>query len=58
MLERFSIGNAKPVSIHLATYFRLSTALYMKIDARNEDMSNVLCANIDGCLLYAMVCTR
>ncbi|XP_068657890.1 secreted RxLR effector protein 161-like [Aristolochia californica] len=52
------MGNAKPVSIPLAYYFRLFTAQYPKADDEVHDMSKVPYASAVGCLMYVMVCTR
>ena len=58
VLERFSIENAKLVSIHLANHFRLSTSQCPRIVEETKDMSKVPYASVVGCLMYAMVCTR
>ena len=58
VLDRFSMGNAKPVSTPLANHFRLSTAQCPKTDDEVQVMSKVPYTSAVGCLMYAMVCTR
>ena len=58
VLERFSRENAKLVSTPLANYFCLSTLQCPKTVKEIEDISKVPYANVVGCLMYVMVCTR
>ncbi|KAE8685445.1 hypothetical protein F3Y22_tig00111098pilonHSYRG00167 [Hibiscus syriacus] len=58
MLERFAMSSAKPVSTPLANHFKLSSEQCPKTDKEAEDMAKVPYANVIGCLMYAMVCTR
>ncbi|KAK3039791.1 hypothetical protein RJ639_027104 [Escallonia herrerae] len=58
VLERFSMLNAKPVSIPLGAHFQLSSQLCLGTKEDVKYMSRVPYANAVGCLMYAMVCTR
>ncbi|KAK3032792.1 hypothetical protein RJ639_035895 [Escallonia herrerae] len=58
VLERFSMLNAKPVSTPLGAHFQLSSQLCPSTKEDVEYMSRVPYANVVGCLMYAMVCTR
>jgi len=50
--------NAKPVSIPLASHFKLSKEVCPKTREEMVDMSEVPYALVVGILMYAMVCTR
>ncbi|XP_042944608.1 pentatricopeptide repeat-containing protein At4g14050, mitochondrial-like [Carya illinoinensis] len=54
VLDRFSMGTAKPVSTPLANHFKLSTAQCPKTDDEVQDMSKVPYASAVRCLMYAM----
>ena len=58
VLERFSMLNAKPVSTSCSTHFKLSSQLCPSLDEESKYMSKVPYANVVGCLMYLMVCTR
>ena len=50
--------NAKPVSIPLASHFKLSKEVCPKTQEEMDYMSKVPYASAVGSLMYAMVCTR
>ena len=50
--------DAKPVSTPLSSHFKLSSELCPSLDEELEHMSKVPYANVVGCLMYLMVCTR
>lgn len=58
ILLRFGMNNLKPVSIPLASHFKLSSNLCPNTNEEKEYMSRIPYANVVGCLMYAMVCTR
>ena len=58
VLDKFNMSNAKPVSTSLPKHFKLYVDQCLKIDVEVEYMSMVTYANVVGCLMYAMVCTR
>eukprot|EP00253_Pinus_taeda_P016064 PITA_16064 len=58
ILLRFGMNNVKPVSVTLASHFKLSSSLCPNTDEEKDYMSRIPYANIVGCLMYAMVCTR
>ena len=58
MLKWFNMHNAKPVSIPLASHFKLSKEAYPKTQEEMAHMSKVPYASAVGSLMYAMVCTR
>eukprot|EP00253_Pinus_taeda_P034543 PITA_34543 len=58
ILLRFCMNNVKPVSIPLASHFKLSSSLCPNTDEEKDYMSRIPYANVVGCLMYAMVCTR
>eukprot|EP00253_Pinus_taeda_P016429 PITA_16429 len=58
ILLRFGMNNVKPVSIPLASHFKLSSSLCPNTDEEKDYMSRIPYANVVGCLMYAMVCTR
>eukprot|EP00253_Pinus_taeda_P003588 PITA_03588 len=58
ILLRFGMNNVKPVSVPLASHFKLSSSLCPNTDEEKDYMSRIPYANIVGCLMYAMVCTR
>eukprot|EP00253_Pinus_taeda_P016645 PITA_16645 len=55
---RFGMNNVKPVSVPLASHFKISSNLCPNTDEEKEYMSRIPYANVLGCLMYAMVCTR
>jgi hypothetical protein len=55
---RFGMNNAKPIQIHLASHFKLSSGLCPSNDEENDCMSCVPYSNVVGSLMYAMVSTR
>eukprot|EP00253_Pinus_taeda_P020499 PITA_20499 len=58
ILLRFGMNNVKPVSIPLASHFKLFSSLCPNTDEEKDYMSRIPYANVVGCLMYAMVCTR
>eukprot|EP00253_Pinus_taeda_P032276 PITA_32276 len=58
ILLRFGMNNVKPMSVPLASHFKLSYSLCRNTDEEKEYMSRIMYANVVGCLMYAMVCTR
>eukprot|EP00253_Pinus_taeda_P028064 PITA_28064 len=58
ILLRFGMNNVKPVSVPLASHFKLSSSLCPNIDEENDYMSRIPYANVVRCLMYVMVCTR
>ena len=58
ILLRFGMNNVKPVSVPLASHFKLSSSLYPNTNEENEYMSRIPYANPVGTLMYAMVYTR
>ncbi|CAL2270062.1 unnamed protein product [Prunus armeniaca] len=49
---------AKVVSTALAVHFKLSAQQCPKSEKEQQVMETVPYANVVGCLMYAMVCTR
>ena len=58
ILLRFGMNNVKPVSVPFASHFKLSSGLCPNTDEEKDYMSQIPYANVVGCLMYAMVCTR
>eukprot|EP00253_Pinus_taeda_P018477 PITA_18477 len=58
ILLRFGMDNVNPVSVPLASHFKLSSSLCPNTDEEKDYMSRIPYANVVGCLMYAMVCTR
>ncbi|KAI4346231.1 hypothetical protein L6164_013300 [Bauhinia variegata] len=58
VLERFNMGNAKPVGTPLAGHFKLSKKQCLTGKIGREEMEKVPYASVVGSLMYAMVCTR
>eukprot|EP00253_Pinus_taeda_P026081 PITA_26081 len=58
ILLRFGMDNVKPVSVLLASHFKLSSSLCPNTDEEKDYMSRIPYANVVGCLMYAMVCTQ
>ena len=58
ILVRFEMHKAKPVNVPLASHFNLSSGLCPCNVEEKDYMSRVPYANLVGCLMYAMVCTR
>eukprot|EP00253_Pinus_taeda_P006637 PITA_06637 len=58
ILLRFGMDIVKPVSVPLASHFKLSSSLCPHTNEENDYMSRIPYANVAGCLMYAMVCTR
>ncbi|CAM8895916.1 unnamed protein product [Rhodiola kirilowii] len=58
VLERFQMQNAKPVSILVASHFKVSKDQEPQDEQERDLIKNVPYSNVIGCLLYAMVCTR
>jgi hypothetical protein len=52
------MDKCKPVTSHLASYFKLSHDGCPKVDKDKEEMKNVSYASVVGSLMYVMVCTR
>ena len=57
ILLRFGMNNVKPVSVPLASHFKLSSSLCPNTDEEKDYMSRIPYANVVGCLMYVMVCT-
>ena len=57
VLSRFSMGEAKPVSTPLATYFKLSKKQSPTIEEERDHIAKVPYVSAMGSLMYAMVCT-
>eukprot|EP00253_Pinus_taeda_P034030 PITA_34030 len=58
VLKRFNMHNAKPVSIRLASNFKLSKEAFPNTQEEMAHMSKVPYASAVGSLMYVMVCTR
>ena len=58
VLKRFNMGNAKPVSVPLASHFKLSKRMCPTSQEKAEEMIAVPYSSAVGSLMYAMVCTR
>ena len=58
VLSRFNMNEAKPVSTHLGSHFKLSKEQSLKTEEERDHMSKVPYASAIGSLMYAMVCTR
>ena len=58
VLERFNMGNSKPVSTPLAGHFKLSSKKYLTSEKDKKEMKKVPYASAVGSLMYAMACTR
>eukprot|EP00253_Pinus_taeda_P032625 PITA_32625 len=58
VLKRFNIHNAKPVSTHFSSHFKLSKEMCRKTQEDLDYMSKVPYASVVGSLMYAMVYTR
>ena len=58
ILSKFNMKEAKPVSTHLGSHFKLSKEQSPKTEEEMDHMSKVPYASTIGSLMYAMVCTR
>ncbi|PKI62590.1 hypothetical protein CRG98_017012 [Punica granatum] len=58
ILDRFNMGNAKPVSSPLAFHFKLSSKQCLTSKKEKEEMKKVPYSSVVGSLMYSMVCTR
>ncbi|BBH04062.1 Toll-Interleukin-Resistance domain family protein [Prunus dulcis] len=58
VLQRFNMGDAKPVSTPLASHFHLSKDQSPQTEEERDLMAKVPYASAIGSLMYAMVCTR
>lgn len=58
VLEKFNMQEEKVVSTPLAAHFKLSGQQCPKSEEEQQVMEKVPYANVVGCLMYAMVCTR
>lgn len=58
MLKRFNMELYKPVSVSLASHFKLSTLQSPQTVVEKEHMLNIPYANAVGSLMYLIVCTR
>jgi hypothetical protein len=58
ILLRFGMNNVKPVSVPLASHFKLSSSLCPSTKEQKEYISQIPYANAVGSLIYAMVSTR
>ena len=58
VLSKFNMGEAKPVSTHLATQFKLSKEQSPTTEEERDHIAKVPYASVIGSLMYAMVCTQ
>lgn len=58
VLQRFNMGDAKPVSTLLASHSRLSKGQSPQTEEEKDSMAKAPYASAIGSLMYAMVCTR
>jgi hypothetical protein len=58
VLKRFRMKNAKQVSTHLVSHFKLTNEMCPKTQEEIKYMSRVPYSSTFGNLMYAMVCTR
>ena len=58
ILDRFNLGNCKPVSTSFASHFKLSSSQCPINEDDKDYMSRVPYASAVGNLMYAMICTR
>ncbi|KAL0428360.1 UNVERIFIED_CONTAM: Retrovirus-related Pol polyprotein from transposon TNT 1-94 [Sesamum latifolium] len=58
VLEKFSMKNAKPISVPLAAHFQLCKDQSPKTEPEKEKMKNVPYSNAIGSVMYLMVSTR
>jgi hypothetical protein len=58
ILLRFGMNNVKPVSVPLASHFKISSSLCPSTTEEKEYISQIPYANAVGSLMYAMVSTR
>ena len=52
------MNKEKPVTVNLASHFKISSILCPSSVEENYYMSRVPYSNVVGCLMYAMMCTR
>jgi ATP-binding cassette subfamily B (MDR/TAP) protein 1 len=57
VLQRYNMGNAKPVSTPLASHFRLSKDQSPQTEEEKESMANIPYASAIGSIMYVMLCT-
>jgi len=59
ILQRFGAnGKTKPVSTHLAPYFKLIASLSPYTKGEHKHIAQILYTNIVGALMYATICPR
>ena len=58
VLERFHIKDCRPIDTPMAKNENLTKDMCSKTPEQIERMRNVPYANVVGCLMYAMLCTR
>ena len=58
VLQRFNMNNSKPITVPLATHFKLSADMSPKTNMEMEHISSVPYSSAVGSIMYAMVCTR
>ena len=58
VLKRFNMHNAKPVSTHFSSHFKLSKEMCPKTQEDMDYISKVPYASVVGSLMYAMVYAR
>ena len=51
------MNNVKPISVPLASHFKISSSLCPNTNEEKEYMSRIPYANVVGTLMYVMVCT-
>jgi len=57
VLQRFNMDNSKPMSIPLASHFRLSPDRCPQSEIERKQMSHISYSSAVDSLMYAMVCT-
>ena len=58
LLESFGMSSNKSIVTLLASHFKLSCSLCLRIDEEICEMTKVSYVNVVGCTMYAMVLTR
>ena len=58
IITKFSIHDSKPISLPLASHFKLDDTLSLVTDEENKSMAKIRYNNAIGSLMYATVSTR
>ena len=58
LVFKFLMGEAKPVSVPLASHFQLSSSQGLTTDEERADMNGVPYSSAVGSVMYSMVSTR